>query len=368
MELFVDKGALARALASIQGVVERRAANPVLSHVLLHASEAGLRLTATDQEVAYLGELQATVETSGELAVDASNLFQIVRALDNDTVQIKAGAGTRLEIKAGRSFFRLPALSADEYPPLPAFDARGRAMIDSAQLRRIIEQVAFSISNEDNRYGLNGAHLEEVGAGRLRLVATDGHRLSVAEAAFEGELSLPPRQLFPRKALSVLTKLLDSSAESVTLSFGENAVQVARSEQRLWFRLLDGEFPDYKAVLPQSCNHVATIPRDVLASALRRVGVLAHERSRPVRFSFADGELTLDIRSSDRGEVTERLPIELEGTPIDVGFNIRYVQEILAAIPTDAVRIELSEALGPARIVGVDDNDAFFVVMPMRLS
>lgn len=368
MELFVDRSALARALASIQGVVERRAANPSLSHVLLHASPAGLRLTATDQEIAYIGELAATVEAAGEMSVDAASLFQIVRALGDETVQLRSGAGTRLEVKAGRSFFRLPGLSADEFPLLPAFDARGRALVNSAQLRRLIDQVAFAISTEDNRYGLNGAHLEEVGAGRLRFVATDGHRLSVAEAPFEGELALPPRLLFPRKALAVLSKLLDASTETVTLSFGENAVQVARPEQRLWFRLLDGEFPDYKAVLPQGCNHVATCPRDALNAALRRVSVLAHERSRPVRFSFAEGELTLDIRSSDRGEVTERLPIELEGEPIDVGFNIRYVIDILGAITTDHVRIELSEALGPARLAGVDDKDAFFVVMPMRLS
>ena len=368
MDLFIDRGLLARSLASIQSVVERRATNPVLSNVLLHASPSGLRLTATDTEVAFIGEVAANVTKPGELSVDAASLFAIVRALDDETVQLQAGAGTRLEIRAGRSFYRLPALPAEDFPLLPAFDARGHAELASADLRRLIDQVAFSISSDDNRYGLNGAHVEEVGPGRVRFVATDGHRLSVAEASFEGDLALPARMLFPRKALTVLAKLLDGSAERVALSFGENAVQVARDGQRLWFRLLDGEFPDYKAVLPQNSRHAATCTRDGLSAAIRRVSVLAHDRGRPVRFAFGDGELTMESRSADRGEVTERVAIELEGQPIDVGFNIRYIQEILAAMPAEHIRIELSEALGPARISGVDDDSAFFVVMPMRLS
>lgn len=368
MDLFIDRTELARTLASIQGVVERRSATPVLSHVLLHGSGNTLRLTATDHEVAFIGEVQSTVEAAGDLAVDAASLFQVVRALDAQTVQLRLGSGQRLEIKAGRSHFRLPSLPADEYPALPAFDARGRAMVRSADLQRLIDQVSFAIATDDARYGLNGAHLEEAGPERVRFVATDGHRLSVSEAPFEGELVLPPRMLFPRKALNVLRKLLDGGDTSIELSFGESAVQVTRPEQRLWFRLLDGEFPDYKAVIPQSCNHSATCERETLLAALRRVAVLAHDRSRPVRFSFEADELTMDIRSSDRGEVTERIPIELEGEPISVGFNVRYVQDILSAVNSEHVRIELSEALGPARLVGVDDSQAYFVVMPMRLS
>jgi DNA polymerase III subunit beta len=368
MDLFLDRGLLARSLASIQTVVERRATIPAHSHVLLHASPAGLRLTATDSEVAYIAELGANVETSGDVAVDAASLFAVVRSLDHDTVRLKVGTGSRLEIRSGQSFFRLPGLEADGFPLLPAFDARGRALIASSQLKRAIDQVVFAIATEDQRYGLNGAHLEEAGAGRLRLVATDGHRLSVAEASFEGDLAVPPRQLFPRKALTVLSKVLDGSNEPVALSFGDNAVQVSRPEQRLWFRLLDGEFPDYKAVLPTSSRHVVTCGREALGSALRRVAILAQDRHRPVKFGFAEDELTMESRSADRGEVTERIPVELEGGAIDVGFNVRYIQDILGVMSADHVRVELSEALGPARVSGVDDTDAFFVVMPMRLS
>lgn len=368
MDLFIDRSELARTLASIQSVVERRSSRPVLAHVLLHAHGDGLRLTATDEETAFIGELAGTVSQPGDLAVDAANLFQVVRALDDATVQLKLGNGDRLEVRAGRSFFRLPGLVATEYPALPTFNARGRALLDSAHLRRLIDQCSFAIATDDNRYGLNGAHLEQVGPERVRMVATDGHRLSVSEAAFEGDLALPPRMLLPRKALGVLRKLLDGSGESVALSFGDNAIQVRRQDQTLWFRLLDGEFPDYKAVLPQSSHHEVLCDHGALSSALRRVSVLAHDRSRPVRFAFEAGELTVDIRSSDRGEVTERLSVDLEGEPITAGFNVRYLQEILGAITTETVRIDLSGELGPARISGVGDDDAFFIVMPMRLS
>ena len=368
MDLFIDRSELARSLASIQGVIERRSARPILSHVLMHASSDGLKLTATDEEVAYIGELASSVNEPGELAVDAASLFQVVRALDDATVQLKLGKGDRLEVRAGRSFFRLPGIVAQEFPPLPAFDVRGQAMIDSGSLRRLIDQCAFAIATDENRTGFNGAHLEEVGPDCMRMVATDGHRLSVSEASYQGELALPPRMLLPRKGLGILRKLLDASNESITLAFGDNAMQVTRPGQRLWFRLLDGEFPEYKAVLPQSSHHTATCDHAALLSALRRVSVLAHDRSRPVRFAFEPGELTIDIRSSDRGEVTERVAIDLEGEPLTAGFNVRYLQDILGAITTENVQIDLSGELGPARLTGVGADDAFFIVMPMRLS
>jgi DNA polymerase-3 subunit beta len=368
MDLFIDRLELARALASIQGIVERRPTQLALSHVLLHASSAGLRLTATDTEVAFIGDLQANVSTPGDLAVDASNLFQVIRTLDDPTVHLKRSEGDRLEVRGGRAVFRLPGIVAEDYPALMAFEARGQASMSSQDLRRLIDQVSFAIASDDQRYSLHGAHVELAGPNRVRFVATDGHRLSIAEAPYEGTIGLPPRMLLPRKALTALRKLLDANNDVVELSFGENAVQVARPEQRLWFRLLDGEFPDYKAVIPQSSKHVALCDREALNTALRRMSVLAHDRSKPVRFSFEDGELVMDVRSTDRGEVTDRVVADLEGDPIQVGFNVRYIQEILGTISAEQVRIELSEALGPARILGRGDENAYFVVMPMRLS
>jgi DNA polymerase III subunit beta len=367
MELYIDRTELSRALASIQGVIERRSTTPEYSHALLHARPEGLRITATDSEVAFIGELAANVEQPGELAVEAANLFQVVRTLPDPTVHLKLGPSNRLEVRCGRSFFRLPGIPADEYPPLPAFDALGTARVRGADLRRLVEQTGFAVATDDARYGLNGAHVEASGEGRVRMVATDGHRLSAAEAAFEGELAISPRMLVPRKAMNVLKKLLDGPDEAIEVSFGDGAVRTVRPGQTLWFRLLDGEFPDYKAVLPQDCKHRVTADVGALSAALKRVNILVQERTRAVRFAFEAEQCTIQVHNVDRGEVTEVVPVELEGEPITVGFNVRYLQDILGAVPTDQVRLELSHALGPCLVQGEGDEDAFFVVMPMRL-
>jgi len=370
MELYIDRNELSRGLARVQGVVERRSTSPVLSHVLLAAGEDGLRVTATDTEVAFIGDLSANVEKKGELAVDANNLFQIIRSLTEPTVHMTLGAGQRLEIKSGQSFFRLPGVSAEEYPAIPAFNAQGVATMNTSVIRRLVEQSNFAVATDDSRYGLNGAHVEEVNdedGRRLRMVATDGHRLSASEGTYEGDLAITPRMLIPRKALNVMRKLLDGHDEGVEMAFGEGTIRLKRPGQTFWFRLLDGEFPDYQAVMPTECKHKVLINCAVLGNALKRVGILIQERNRSVRFSFSDGTLEISANNADRGEVKEVVPVELEGESIEMGFNVRYLQDILSVLPGNTVQLELSHTLGPCLIRDPSSTLAFFVVMPMRL-
>jgi len=370
MDLYIDRDELARGLARVQGIIERRTTQPMLAHVLLHATDEGLRMTATDTEVAFIGDLAANVEKPGQLAVDAANLFQIVRALPEPTVQLTISGGKRLEVHSGRAHFRLPGHAAEDFPPLPAFDATGAAKITEGELRRMVEQTSFSVATDDVRYGLNGAHLEQVdveGVPYLRMVATDGHRLSAASALFTGELELTPRMLVPRKALTVLRKLLDGEEDEVELGFGEGAIRLHRPHQTFWFRLLDGEFPDYRAVVPTENKHHAMIQRSVISSALRRVGILVQDRARAVRFAFSEDELEIEVQNVDRGEIRETIPIELKGDPIQVGFNAKYLGEVLGAQSGERVILELAHPLAPCLVRDPDDESAFFVVMPMRL-
>src|SRR5687768_7488927 len=268
MDLYIDRDELGRGLARVQGIIERRSTHPLLSHVLLHAREGGLRMTATDTEVAYIGDLQGNVEKGGQLAVDAANLFQIVRSLPEPTVQLTTAGNKRLEIRSGRSQFKLPGYAAEDFPALPAFDGKGQATMAEGALRRLVEQTSFAVATDDVRYGLNGAHIEErdgTDGKVLRIVATDGHRLSAAETPFEGEIALSPRMLVPRKALAVIRKLLEGHDEVVEIAFGEGAVRITRPGQTFWFRLLDGEFPDYERVVPApGGKHKAMIGREEL--------------------------------------------------------------------------------------------------------
>lgn len=371
MDLYIDRDEFSRGLAHVQGVVERRSTQPVLAHVLLHARTEGLRITATDTEVAFIGDLAANVSHGGEVAVDAANLFQVVRTLPEQTVRLSVGSGNKLEIASGRALFRLPGVSADEYPPLPAFDARGAAKLSESALRRVVEQTQFAVATDDARYGLNGAHLEASERGGqhlLRVVATDGHRMSIAEAPYEGELAITPRMLVPRKALGVLRRLLDGGdASMVELAFGDGAIRVSRPQQTFWFRLLDGEFPDYRAVVPQKGKHRAVVRSAELANTLKRVAILVADRPRAVRFAFDDTEVEIQIQNVDRGEVKERVPIELDGGPITVGFNVRYLQDILGVLTSETLVLEMDHPLGPCLVRDPNDENAFFVVMPMRL-
>lgn len=372
MHFFIDRDEFSRGLAYVQGVVERRSTQPVLSHVLLHAREGGLRMTATDTEVAFIGELAANVDKGGEIAVDAANLFQVIRSLSDPTVEISVGANQRLEIKCGRSHFKLPGMSADEYPALPAFDARGTAKIREGTLRRLVDQTSFAIATDDARYGLNGAHLEERAEGDqklLRFVSTDGHRLSIAEGPFEGTLAITPRMLVPRKALAVMRKLLEGGDGEVEIAFGEGAVRLTRAPNTFWFRLLDGEFPDYKAVVPKQGKHKIRLRRDELLGTLKRVAILVQDRARAVRFAFDEASQQVDIQvhNVDRGEVDEKIGMEIDGPSITVGFNVKYLQDILAVTEGEHVLLEIDHPLGPCLVRDPDAERASFVVMPMRL-
>ena len=371
MELYIEREALSRGLSRIQGIIERRGTLPVLANVLLHAREGGLRLTGTDTEVAFLEELDANVESAGELAVDAAGLFQVVRTLPDATVHLKVAAGNRLEIVSGRASFRLLGIAAEEYPALAPFSSQGTAKMAEADLKRLVDQVSFSVAKEEIRYGLNGAHVEDASTDdekKIRWVATDGHRLALAEAPFEGEFAFTQRMLVPKKALEVLKKLLDRAGQdTIELDFGDGAMQLRRGGQTFWFRLLEGEFPDYTAVVPKEHKHRARVRRSELSDTLRRVSVLVADRARAVGFSFAGAELEVQVNNVDRGEVRESVPIELDGEDISVGFNARYLQDILAVMPGDFVELSLAHPLAPCLVRNPEIASSTFVVMPMRL-
>ena len=369
MDLYIDREELGRGLARVQNVVERRSTQPVLSHVLLNAREGGLRMTATDTEVAFIGDLAANVTKAGQVAVDAANLFQVVRSLPDPTVQLILHAGNKLEIRSGRATFKLPGLAAEDYPPLPAFDTTGTARIAESELRRLVEQTIIAVATDDVQYGLNGVHIEQIShpsGPRLRMVATDGHRLSAAECSFEGTVVITPRMLIPRKALTVLRKLLEGN-ETAELSFGQGAIRLTRPGQTFWFRLLDGKFPEYHDIVPTEGKHKATVEREAFAAALRRVGILVQDRARAVRFAFSETEIEVDVANAERGEIRETLPCEFEGPAAVAGFNARYLSDILAVLPSDRLTLEFVHPLAACLIKRVGGDDCFFMIMPMRL-
>lgn len=372
MELYIDRDELLRGLARVQGIVDRRnTPNPILSHVLLQAREGHLRLTATDTEIAFIGDFMANVEQPGELAVHAANFFQIARMLPDHTVHLKRLPQNRLEVTSGPALFKVLGLPGEDYPPLPEFDGRASMQLPASTMRRLIERVSFAICPDDNRYGINGAHLQRVeddeGGQKLRMVATDGHRLAYSEANYEGELGIGPRLLLPRKAIGEIKKLCETVDGDLEITFGENSALVQDASARFYFRLIDGEFPDYGPVIPKAPKRQARIVREPFAAALKRVGLLAADKTRPVRFAFEPDSVTISAQNSDIGEAREVVPIELEGGALEVGFNVKYFIDVLSVIATEHITVNLGDALSPAVILEPDESDSLFVVMPMRL-
>jgi DNA polymerase-3 subunit beta len=371
MDLIIDREELIRGLGRVQGIVERRTTNMALAHVLLSADGETLRLTATDTMISLVADYVARIKRPGEISVDAQNLFQVAKHLPEPTVHLKAEAGNRLAIVSGKSEFHLVGMSAEDYPPLPARDDQAALGVSGSTLHRLIVETLYAVCVDDSRYGLNGAHLEEItaenGEARLRMVTTDGSRLSYSETAYSGEFNMGRQMLLPRKALDEIRKLCDGDENNWEIAFGERSATFQTSGMTMIVRLVDGQFPDYRQVLPQSHKCRLVVARSAFMDALKRVSIVASDRNHSVRFSFESDQLILTAQNVDLGNAREEISASLEGDPFDTGFNIAYFLDIMRQTSSDDLVLEMDKALDPCvvRIPGRDDCQ--FVVMPIRL-
>lgn len=370
MDLLIHREELVRALARAQGIVEKRPTLPILSAVLLQATAEGVRATATDKTMTVIADYAATVRTPGEIAVDAANFFQVAKVLAGDIVTLTVVDNGKLEVRCGASVFKLATFNAADFPVTPALDQARSLSMASGALRRVIDRVHFAVAPDDNRYGLNGAHVEDTSAAGgpvVRFVGTDGNRLCWAQAPYTGELGIGRKMLLPRKGLGEVRKLVDGYEGDVQIAFGERAALIQYPGVMVHVRLLEADFPDYRQVLPSAFKRRALVDRDSLREALRRVSILATDATNSVRFQFSAEGLVLSARKLDAGECREEVPIELSGEPISMGFNARFVIEVLGAMEGTRVSLELGDALAPCILKDMDDENALYVVMPVRL-
>ena len=385
MNLYIERDQLIRGLQRVQGIVERRTTNISLAHVLLSAETGdpgSVRMTATDTMVALVASYPARVEKAGELSVDAQAFFQIARALPEPSVHLVADHTNRLQISSGKSVFNIVGMGPEDFPPLPSRDEKSMLKVSGKDLRRLIDETHFSVSADDNRYGLNGAHLEEVsgsnGTARVRVVTTDGSRLSWSETGYEGKFGMGRRMLLPRKVLGEVKKLVESDDAAWDIAFGERSAQFhcsgsggdgegANNGVDLMVRLVDGEFPDYRQVLPSAFKRSIQLRTDRFADALRRVAIVATDRNHSVRFAFQEDGLVLSASNVDMGDAREEVPAEIQGQPLVTGFNLKYFQDILGATKSDRIQLEMGDALDPCIVRIPDRDDCEFVVMPMRM-
>ncbi len=374
MKLSIAKAELQRGLARLQAIVEKRNTMPILANVLLSASRdqkpGSLELAATDLEVGIRGTHQAEVERAGAVTASAKKLYEIVRELPDEPVQLEVSSDSYLSIRCARAAFQLAGTAAEEYPALPALSPGRVARVGAVVLGQMIERTMYSASSDETRYNLNGVYLEYLpDSGKLRMVATDGHRLAYVDRAlgadFEG---LERGVIVPRKGLIELKRLVDEEdADEVELGFEGNSGVARKGSVTLVMRLIEGEFPNYRQVIPRDPGRVLTLDTSALAQALRRVALLSAERSRAVKFEFTAGALRLSSNNPDLGEAHEDLDVDFEGEPLALAFNARYLMDVLAVTHAKEIQLVLRDSLSPAQLVPTDDPDTLAVVMPMRL-
>ena len=374
MKLTIEKADLQRGLARLQAIVEKRSSMPILANVLVTASGKGdsgrLELAATDLEVGIRGSQAAKVQKPGALTISARKLYDIVRELPDEAIQLEATPNSYLDIRCGRSRFTLAGTAAEEYPSLPEFAPGRMVRLQAAVLSQMIEGTMYAASMDETRYNLNGVYFEVLAdTGRIRMVATDGHRLALVERTAGSDVSgLASGVIVPRKGLAELKRLVDEEdADEVEIGFEGNSGLARKGDVTLVMRLIEGEFPNYKQVIPKQCDHHLTLPADSLVRALRRVALLSAEHSRAVKVELADGKLQLSSRTPDLGEAQEEIDVDYAGPTVSIGFNARYLLDCLSALGAKEVRLGLRDGGSPVEVRPTDDLESVAVVMPMRL-
>jgi DNA polymerase-3 subunit beta len=369
MEFTVDRGEFLEGLGLTQGVVERRNTLPILANALLEASGKGLAIAATDLEVHVKRRLSAKVKTPGAATVGARKFYEFVRELKPGEVTVRLLDNHFVEVVSGKSRVKLVGLPASDFPAFPDAEAKGapRFEIASEALVRMIDCTIFAVAPDDTRPPLGGV-LMTAEPSQLRLVGTDGHRLALVEKPLSDGPSGARSVILPRKGLTEMRKLLDGAEGDAKVTIGANVVRVDHGQVELVMRLIDGEFPNYDQVIPKSSKHTIAVAKSEILSALRRVSVVASDRARGVKLQVGNGQLQVAANSPDFGEATEEIEVDYAGEELSVGFNARYLLEVLAVLDdAQPVELALTDDASPGVIRSHEDESYRYVVMPMRL-
>ena len=372
MKVTVEQAALLKALGHVHRVVERRNTIPILANVLIKAEGRELALKATDLDIDIVEVIAADVAQAGTTTVPAHVLYDIVRKLaDGAQVSLEQdGQAGQVSLRSGRSRFSLQTLPESDFPDLSAGEMSHRFEISASEFRTLIEKTQFAISTEETRYYLNGIYLHAAeinGETRLRAVATDGHRLALSDATAPDGAAGMPGIIVPRKTVAELQKLLSDGEAKVGVELSSVKIRITAGPIVLTSKLIDGTFPDYGRVIPQRNDKFLTVERDDFARSVDRVSTISSERGRAVKFSLGDGKLTLSVHNPDAGQAIEELSVDYEATPLEIGFNARYLLDIIGQLEGDTALLKLADPGSPTLIQDREGAPSLYVLMPMRV-
>jgi len=374
MKVTLERNHLLKSLGHVHRVVERRNTYPILANVLLKAADGALDLRATDLDIEVTESVPAMVGQAGTTTVPAHTLYEIVRKLaDGAEVRLENEGADQLLVTSGRSRFHLACLSPDSFPDLKSGSFTHTFQIGAALLRELIERTQFAISNEETRYYLNGIYLHTLevnGVPTLRAVATDGHRMARAEAAAPEGARGMPGIIVPKKTVSEVQKLLDGAdAEAeVTVEVSDTKIRVTLGSVVLLSKLIEGTFPDYERVTPKNNDKQMNVDKATFATAVDRVSTIASDRGgKAVKLSMKEGQLELSVTNPDHGTASEELAVEFEPESFEIGFNARYLLDIIGQIRSDNAVFLFNDAGSPTLVREDGEAKALYVLMPMRV-
>jgi DNA polymerase-3 subunit beta len=372
MKVTIERAALLRSLGHVQSVVERRNTIPILSNVKLEAEDGQLALTATDLDLAVVATVPCDVQSKGSITAPAHTLYDIVRKLpEGAQVELALGKSEgRLTLRSGRSEFALACLPVEDFPVMAEGDLPTRFELASAELRRLIDNTRFAISTEETRYYLNGVYLHATTEDKkavLRAVATDGHRLARIETAAPGGSAKMPGVIVPRKVIAEIRKLIDETEGAVAVALSQTKIRFGVGDTVLTSKLIDGTFPDYQRVIPAGNDKMLGVDGRTLAAAVDRVSTITTDKLRAVKLALERDRLTVSATSPDQGSATEELAVAYQGGAIQIGFNARYLLDILSQIKGEEARFAFADATSPVIARDSEDAGALYVLMPMRV-
>ena len=367
MKATIERVTLLKSLSHVQSVVERRNTIPILSNVLMEAKEDGsLRLMATDLDLQVDESIPCNVEQAGATTLSAHTLFDIVRKLpEGSQIEIAAADG-KMQVNAGRSRFNLSTLPRDDFPVIAEGDLPTKFELPAATLREIIEKTRFAISSEETRYYLMGIFFHVVDE-QLRAAATDGHRLARITVPKPDGAEGMPDIIVPRKCIHELYRLLEEVEGTVEISLSPTKIRFGLGSAGLTSKLIDGTFPDYNRVIPTGNDKLLKLDPKSFAAGVDRVSTIASEKTRAVKMSVERDKITLSVTSPENGLATEEIPADYGSDGLEIGFNARYLLDILSEIDGDIVEVHLADAAAPTLLRENDKSNALYVLMPMRV-
>ncbi len=366
MKIIVSKEEILAKLSNIQNIVEKRNTMPILSHFLLDAGRQASFITATDLDTALKEPLRIKVEKEGKICIPARKMFEIVREVEGE-LACESIDEQWLRLKAGASNFRLACLPSKEFPTWPGMEDMEEIQVPAKVLSEVIEKTVYAAGESDTRYTLNGLLFHVVPGAKVTVVGTDGHRLALIIRTLEGSIREERKVIIPRKAATELRKLLDKSEDNVKVTLCKNHVLFSVGDIQFLTRLIEGTYPNYEQVIPPANEKKIVIERESFIRTTRRVAIMSRERSNAVKMDLSENLITITSSNPDLGEARDEMAIAYKGDNMSLGFNARYLLDILEAMASERIVMELQAPLSPVLIKEENDEAYRCVIMPMRI-